>query len=153
MKQDEDMFEFSREASEVISYELPEFRNWSSKNFYDYEHEIVDYEDLEKLNQAIRSARLALFQITDKINSCERVERLAKTEYERKHRRAYLQSKQKTETAKKAMADLECEDLEDKAIVYEQLRQELTRMSNSIRLELQTLQTLGNNIRQQMKME
>lgn len=139
--------------SDVVSYTLPQIKKWKSSKFYDYENEIFDYEQIEQLNSAIRSARYALFEITDKINDYERAEKLAKTKYDREWRRAYLNSNERTESAKKARADLLCEELENNVIVFEQVRGELARLSNSIRLELQTLQALGNNLRQQIKME
>lgn len=146
---DEDM----ADVSEVVRYTLPKLRQWNSSQLYSYDDNISDYESIEELNSAINSARKALFEINDKINGAERQERMAKTKYEREHRRAYLGSNEKTESARKARADLLCEELENNTIVYEQVRGELVRMSNAIRLELQTLQALGNNIRQQLKME
>lgn len=141
------------DASEVVRYSVPKMKQWNSSRFYDYTNIVSDYESIEELNSAINSARTALFEINDKINSAERNERIAKTKYDREHRRAYLSSNEKTESARKARADLLCEELENDAIVFEQVRGELVRMSNAIRLELQTLQALGNNIRQQLKME
>lgn len=141
------------DVSDVVRYTVPKLKSWSSSQLYDYEDIVSDYESIEELNSAINSARKALFNINDKINGAERQERLAKTKYDREHRRAYLGSNEKTESARKARADLLCEELENNVIVYEQVRGELVRMSNAIRLELQTLQALGNNIRQQLKME
>lgn len=141
------------DVSDVVRYTVPKLKSWSSSQLYDYEDIVSDYESIEELNSAINSARKALFNINDKINGAERQERLSKTKYEREHRRAYLGSNEKTESARKARADLLCEELENNVIVYEQVRGELVRMSNAIRLELQTLQALGNNIRQQLKME
>lgn len=146
----------AKTTDEVIGFReatVPRFKGVNSDQFYDYEKQIFDYEHLEDLNKAIKNARLALFEITDKINAAERKEKSCKVKYERAHRRAYMEANQKTDGARKAHADLQCEHLEDSAIVYEQVRLDLVRISNSIRLELQTLQALGNNIRQQIKME
>lgn len=151
--EDQDISEIPLDESEVVSYTLPSIKNWKGSRFYDYENHIFDYEQIEELNSAIKSARFALFELTDKINECERVERVSKVKYEREWRRSYLNSNEKTESLKKARADLLCEELENKVIVYEQLRGELNRLSAAIRLELQTLQGLGNNLRQQIKME
>lgn len=141
------------DVSEVVHFTVPKLRQWNSSQLYAYNDIIADYESIEELNSAINKARKALFEINDKINGAERQERIAKTKYEREHRRAYLGSNEKTEAARKARADLLCEELENDTIIYEQVRGELVRMSNAIRLELQTLQSLGNNIRQQLKME
>lgn len=132
---------------------LPKLKKWSQKKYYDYENEIVDYESLENLNRSVNQARLALFKVADMTNHYERLEKEAKLKYERAYRRAYLSSSEKTETAKKARAELQCEDLENEYISHEQVKTELIRMSNTLRLELQTLQAVGNNLRQQIKME
>lgn len=133
--------------------ELPKFTEWSPRTLYDYQTHIVDYETLEDLGKAINSARVALFKVTEKINQYEREEREAKMRYDREYRRAYLASTERTEAMKKLRAELSCEEFENKYVYAEQLKNELNRVSNTLRLELQTLQAIGNNLRQQMKME
>lgn len=133
------------------SISLPQFKNWKMKTAYDYENEIGDYESIEQLNSTINQARLALFKTAESINKYERLERSAKAEYERAHRRALLQSTAKTADERRARADLMCENLENELLLHSQIKDELIRFSHSLRLELQTLQTLGNNIRQQLR--
>lgn len=133
------------------SITLPKFKSWSSTDVYDFEKEIVDYESLDELNRTINQARLALFKITESINKYERLEKTAKLSYERAHRREFLKSTAKTQDERRARADLMCEDLENDWVMQQQIREELIRLSHTVRLELQTLQGLGNNIRQQMK--
>lgn len=135
------------------SITLPKFQNWSSSQVYDFEKEIVDYETLEDLNRTINQARIALFKTTDSINKYERLEKTSKLEYERARTRELLKSTAKTEGERRARADLMCEDLENDWIMHQQIREELVRLSHTLRLELQTLQALGNNIRQQMKVQ
>jgi hypothetical protein len=142
-----------RSAYDNASITIPSLKRWGSKTFYDHEEMIVDYETLEELNNAVNAARKALFIVTDKINKYDRLEREARIEYDRTYRRAYIASSEKTENAKKARAELMCEELENKYIAHEQLKVELGRLSQTLRLELQTLQAVGNNLRQQMKME
>lgn len=137
----------------TTSIELPKLKKWSQSTYYDFESEIVDYESLEKLNRSVNAARLALFKVAEMTNNYERLEREARLKYDRAYRREYLASTAKTETAKKARAELKCEDLENEYIAHEQVKIELMRMSNTLRLELQTLQAVGNNLRQQIKME
>lgn len=135
-----------------ISITLPELKEWSVTKLYDYRSQISDYEDLASLSTATNAARVALFRVTDQINQYERTERTAKLNYERAYRRAYLASMEKTEAMKKMRAELSCEALENEYVVAEQVKNELIRLSHSLRLELQTLQAVGNNLRQQMKM-
>lgn len=143
----------SDETPALASVSLPELITWNAKQIYDYTKQITDYEDLQQLSGAINAARVALFRVTEQINKYERKEKEAKLRYERAYRRAYLESVEKTEAQKKMRAELACENLENDYIVAEQLKNELSRMSYSLRLELQTLQAVGNNLRQQMKME
>lgn len=143
----------NNESEGKVGIELPKFKKWSQATYYDYQEQVVDYESLEHLNTAITAARLALFKVADMINNYERLERESKLNYERQYRRAYLASTEKTDTAKKARAELHCEDLENEWLMNEQVRIELTRMSNSLRIDLQTLSAIGNNLRQQLKME
>lgn len=150
------MSENNEEASTAynnVEIVLPRLKKWSQSAYYDFENQIVDYESLDELNKSVNQARLALFKVAEMINNYERLEREAKLEYDRTYRREYLASKEKTETAKKARAELMCEDLENVYIAHDQVKIELIRMSTTLRLELQTLQSVGNNLRQQMKME
>lgn len=134
------------------SITLPDFQNWGTKDVYDYSSQVSDYEDLHQLGEAINAARIALFKITDKINKYDRKAVKAKLAYERSYRREYLSSSERTEAMKRMRAELACEKMENDYIAAEQLKSELQRVSNSIRLELQTMQTIANNLRQQMKM-
>lgn len=131
---------------------LPKFYKWNVKDIYNFPDLILDYDNLDDLEKAINKARTALFVITDKLNEYERQERQAKTKYDRQYRREYLSSSEKTETAKRARAELKCEELENEWQTFSQLNAELIRLSHAMRLELQTLQAIGNNLRQQLKM-
>lgn len=137
----------------LASINMPKLKKWGISSFYDYVNKIVDYESLESLNTNIKAARMALFQTTDAINKYERLETESKTQYNREWRRAYIQSAERTDTAKKTRADLVCETYEDDVIVNGQVKSELLRVSAALRIELNTLEALGNNLRQQLKME
>lgn len=134
-----------------VSFTIPKMKKISSSRFYKYEEQIVDHSDLLSLNNAINKARFALFELTDAINKYERLEKESKIMYEREWRREYLVSSEKTESARKARADLTCEHLEDDALVNAQVKNDLVRISYTVRIELQTLQTVANNLRQQLK--
>lgn len=120
---------------------------------YDYVSQVVDYEDLEQLGSAINAARLALFQLNDKLNEAERLHKEAEIAYEREWRRQYLNCHEKTEKAKTCYCDIMCENLENDVIATDHVVKQLTRATSILRAELQTLQAVGNNIRQQLKME
>lgn len=130
----------------------PKFATWSTRQVYDYVKNIVDYEDLEDLGKAITQASIGLFKINEKINEYERKEIEAKTNYERQLRRSYLESSAKTEAQRKARAELSCELLENDLLEFKQIKTELVRYASLLRLQLETLQTVSNNVRQQMKL-
>lgn len=130
----------------------PKLATWNTQKAYDYANNIVDYENLEDVGKAITQARIGLFKINEKVNTYERKETVAKTQYDREYRRAYLNSTAKTEMQKKSRAELMCENLENEVIEYKQIKIELLRYSSLLRLELESLQTISNNLRQQMKM-
>lgn len=129
----------------------PAMKNWRASKFYDYDNEIIDFENLEELNRTTNQARKALFKVTEAINKYEREEREHTTLYKRTWRREFLKSIAKTESERKARADLACEDLENSMIAAQQVKDELVRLSHALRIELQTLQAIGNNLRQQYK--
>lgn len=133
------------------SIKMPDFRRRKISSQYDYESAIVDYEDLDKLNSAINQALVALFKASESINYYSRLEIESKTKYDRAWRREYLKSTAKTDSEKKHRANLMCEDLENEWLVHHQTKEELTRFSHALRIELDTLQSLGNNMRQQMR--
>lgn len=144
----------AEEANYDASYSVtvPSYFSPKIDRYYDYDNLVVDYEDFGQLTEATNEARKALFEITSKLNGAERKESETRTKYDRVWRRAYLSSTKKTDTAKKAEASMIAEDAEDDLLKYSQARSEYNRMSNAIRMELQTLQAVGNNFRQQMKM-
>lgn len=147
---DEDNDELPR-GSGNYSVEVPQFRDWEISKYYDYSDLSADFEDLQDLNKQIAAARVALFKLSETINKAERKAKQAKVDYERNYRRKYIESSEKTETAKKINAEILVEDLENRYMYYEQLASELNRAHYAVRQELTALQAVGNNLRQQIK--
>lgn len=133
------------------SISVPEFKEWEISKYYDYANLSADFEDLQELNRQTAAARVALFKLSETINKAERKAKQAKVEYERAYRRKYIESREKTETAKKINAEILVEDLENRYMYFEQLASELNRAHYAIRQELSALQSVGNNLRQQIK--
>lgn len=140
----------SEEKSDY-SIEIPDFKDWSISRYYDHADLAADFHDLEDLNRQIAAARSALFKLSEVINKSERKAKAAKVTYQRNFNRKYLQSSERTETAKKIRAEIQVEDLENKYMYFEQMTTELNRAHFAIRQELTALQAVGNNLRQQFK--
>lgn len=130
----------------------PDFTKWRVKKLYDYESVAASYEGLEELEQAINAARKAMFLLTEKINEYERKEREAKMYYDRSYRQEFMASNEKTDSAKRIRAEIKCEQLENEWAQLDQLKKELIRTAQTLNTEIAMLQTMGHNLRQQMKM-
>lgn len=129
---------------------IPRYIDSSSP--YDYDNNIYDYESMDHVTHAINKARRALFEITNDLNTVEAQHSRAKITHDRAYRRSYLDHHAiKPDSARRMTAEMECEEHEDQVIVYEQRKNELSRLANSMRIELQALQAISNNIRQQTK--
>lgn len=144
--------------SNVTSPRVPTWDNAKALNYnvvIDQEtgeaENIVDYENLVDVNNTINSLRVAMFKLTRGLDDTERKLKLAKVKYERAFRREYLTSSEKTETRKKEYASLMTEDIEDEVIYLDQMRSEFVRRATLMRDELSIMNTLSNNIRQQIK--
>lgn len=133
--------------------DIPSFKAFSIDEIYDYMVAENDYASLEDLNANIANARISLFKVAENMNIADRKSREARVAYERALNREYLKSSGRTAADRKAYASIKCEHLENQCLYYEQAERELGRFMAALRLELQTLQSIGNNLRQQMKME
>lgn len=148
-----------RDAMRHVS--LPKVPDWDVAETLGYDvkrdkstgemENIVDYEHLDGANDTINSIRVALFRVTRGLDDVERKLKVAKTKYDRKFRREYLASAEKTEMRKKAEAALLTEHLEDDILYLEQIKSELTRRAGLLKDELSSMMTLSNNIRAQVK--
>lgn len=151
----------SRSHQAVNNLTIPNVPKWDNADVLKYDvkydketgefENIVDYENLDSVNDTINSVRVALFRVTRGLDDTERKLRIAKTVYDRKFRREYLSSTQRTEAQKKVEAALMTEQLEDKIIYLEQMKAELQRRATLFRDELSAMTVLSNNIRQQIR--
>lgn len=115
------------------------------------ENILIDHEDVQAINTTINSLRVAMFKIADWIVLAERREKTIKTNYERKLRREYLTSTEKTDARRKEYAALMCEEEENDLVYIQQVKAELIRYSRLLDTEFSTMNTLSNNMRQQLK--
>lgn len=150
------MSDYEADESEIqgvagYAIEIPDFREWKISKYYDYSNLSADYEDLQELNKQIAAARMAIFRLTESINSAEKKAKKAKMAYERSYRRKYIESREKNIADKKISAEIQVEDLENKYMYFDQILIELNRAHYTVRQELRSLEAVGNNLRQQLK--
>lgn len=152
MSHDEDFKKPSLdELSGRYDISLPDVKSVDFRKLYAYEN-AVDFETMEEVNRAIGEAKIALFEANNKLSRYEAKLAVAETGYKRAWRREYLSSGQKTDAARKTEADVNCEELEDEVIVHKQVREDLKRLAYALRIEMQSLQTVASNIRQQLNL-
>lgn len=115
------------------------------------ENMLIDHEDVQAINTTINSLRVAMFKVSQWIVVAERREKTIKSAYDRKLRREYLTSTEKTDARKKEYAALMSEEEENELVYIQQVKSELIRYSRLLDTEMSTMNTLSNNMRQQMK--
>lgn len=110
----------------------------------------VNYEDLDSLNRSLIKIASTLNQLDNKLDKWERAKAKYDVEYKRSYRYQVLHSEMSTESLKKLYAQSECEDLEMKIVYATQIINDLKRRTNTLRSQLEIIQTIGNNIRRIM---
>ena len=133
-----------------MSTPIPPIPDWNKDNKFNYEDTFLDSNDFDTLNNKLISIGLSLKNINMKLSTHEKRKALLDVEYKRKYREAFTNAEPKTESHRKIYAEIACEDLELKIIYIDQIIKELTRLSYSLRTELEILQTIGHNIRREM---
>lgn len=111
-----------------------------------------DSQEINDLNKTLVLTVKKLRLINSKINKYEREKTKAQLEFKHKKRRAIIEAEGSSQKEKSIVAEIECEEEEMKIAYLDEVISELTRESQSIRLELDTLKTLGMNLRQEMRL-
>lgn len=129
---------------------IPHIPDWNKDNQYNYEDTFLDYGEFDNLNKSLVDIGLSLKNINKKLAKYEKQKTELDVQYKRKYRKAFLETEVKTESHRKIYAEIACEDLEIKILYLDQIIKELTRISFSLRTELEIVQTIGHNIRREM---
>ena len=139
------------ENNSGISIKLPQFPDFTNIEEFNTDA-FLDSTQIEDLNKSLIEIVLKLREVSKKLNSYSRKKVEKETIYKHKFRNALLSVEAKTETQRKLLAELECEQEEIEIIYLDEVIKELTRYSFSLKNELETLKILGNNIRLEMKL-
>jgi hypothetical protein len=131
---------------------LPEYPDFEDLHTIHSEGSFWDHNEIDNLNSTLIRTVLNLKEITRQINDYERQRTQLDVEYKHKFRRLMVDSTVKTESQKKRIAEIECEDLEFRLAYIDEVINELTKISQSLRIDLDILKTIGFNIRQELKL-
>ena len=110
----------------------------------------ISYTDLDVLNDSLIRVASGMNELNKKLSIYEKSQAHYEIEYKRKYRKIMMESDLPTDSQKKLYAEVQCEDLEMKILYSKQIIGKLKRNSNTFRISLDVLQTIGNNVRKEM---
>lgn len=136
-------------------------RNPSIDNLYspgyiitmDETGQMSDYHTLVECERAMDKCRIAIFELSERLDKAERVCHEAQVLYKRKHNRAYLAAVASTESRRNAIADVMTERYENEVILREQYVKELNRRLRNLFTEMDALKNLAWSIRKEMSVQ
>lgn len=134
------------------NFKFPKFPEWQFLNEIDATGNFWDNQELSNLNSTLIKTTIKLREISKELTKYERKKAETEIAYKRKFREELLTSTLENATNRKLAAEVACEDLEWKNAYLDEVIKELTREAFSLRTELDTLKTVGHNLRQEMRL-
>lgn len=130
---------------------MPEFPSWEGLESIDSAGSFWDTQELSHLNNTLIRTVVNLKEVSRQLTKYEREKTEVELTRNRIYRTTVLSSTAKTESMKKQLAEIACEDYDIKLAFINEVIKELTRISAGLRIDLDILKTLSFNIRQEMK--
>lgn len=130
---------------------MPEFPSWEGLESIDSAGSFWDTQELSHLNNTLIRTAVNLKEVSRQLTKYEREKTEVELNRNRIYRTTVLSSTAKTESMKKQLAEIACEDYDIKLAFINEVIKELTRISAGLRIDLDILKTLSFNIRQEMK--
>ena len=130
---------------------MPEFPSWEGLESIDSAGSFWDTQELSHLNNTLIRTVVNLKEVSRQLTKYEREKTEVELNRNRIYRTTVLSSTAKTESMKKQLAEIACEDYDIKLAFINEVIKELTRISAGLRMDLDILKTLSFNIRQEMK--
>ena len=130
---------------------MPEFPSWEGLESIDSTGSFWDTQELSHLNNTLIRTVVNLKEVSRQLTKYEREKTEVELNRNRIYRTTVLSSTAKTESMKKQLAEIACEDYDIKLAFINEVIKELTRISAGLRIDLDILKTLSFNIRQEMK--
>lgn len=137
-----------------INFTVPKIPKWDRNNeIQDLEIlNNVNHDDLTTLNKALVQLSKDLNKINEAIKKTEDYATRLDMQYKHNFRDLVIHSEYKTDSQKKMYAEIACEELEYQLVYYKMLLGQQKRYANTVRLQLDIIQTIGNNVRKEMGM-
>lgn len=137
--------------TENKGYQLPKFPTTFKEE--DLLEGFWGSQDPSLINEALIRNVLDLKEVNNQLDKIDREKTKAELMYKHKFRESYLgQSDSKNEAWKRNSAEMSCEKEEIQLVYLNELSKELTRKAQELRARLETLKTISNNIREEMRL-
>ena len=112
----------------------------------------MDCSELSTINQMLNRCRARLFRSSEMLKVAQRQYAEAQVVYDRAMRRQMVSLSGRTEAARKAMAEILCEEHENAVIVARQVVEECKKRSLDARDDLKAVENLAHNARALMNL-
>lgn len=112
--------------------------------------EEFDISDLSEINRQLMRAKSRLFRVSGHQKGAQRALIDAQLTYRRAFRRSLIMQTGGSAEARKAMAEVMCEDFENAMVVAEQVVEEWKKRAQDCRDDLKAIENLAHNVRAQM---
>lgn len=123
----------------------PDFANHPDAHYVPDEG--FDATDLIQVNRELNRARARVFRCSDILKTCQRTLAEAQSNYDRQMRRALVTITGGTAESRKALAEIQCEEFENRVVVGKQVVEEWRRRCSDARDDLKALENISHNVR------
>jgi hypothetical protein len=113
-------------------------------------NEEFDVSDLGEVNRQLNMARARIFRVSQTLKLAQRTLADAQSDYDRAMRRQLVSISGGTSESRRAMAEINCEHLENRIIVGKQVVEEWRKRSMDTRDDLKAIENIAHNVRAQI---
>lgn len=109
--------------------------------------EEFDATDLMQVNRELNRARARIFRCSQTLKRVQRALAEAQVDYDRQMRRALVTQSGGTAESRRALAEIQCEEFENRVVIGKQVVEEWRRRCNDARDDLKALENISHNVR------
>lgn len=114
--------------------------------------EEIDFSDLSELNREINKARARSFRVKGSVADARKEETEAEDAYRKAYNRALVGLSGGSAETRKALAEINTEDLYSRVLVSQTVVKQLINLSYAVSRDLDVLKTISDNLRKQLSL-
>lgn len=112
--------------------------------------EEFDATDLMEVNRELNRARARIFRCSQVLKRVQRAQAEAQVDYDRSMRRALVSISGGTSESRRAMAEIKCEEFENRVVIGKQVVEEWKKRCTDARDDLKAVENISHNVRAQL---